>query len=76
MFQTLFAHLQEALFIQKLVYFVRIYVGWLLPGLEWNSTPNLVAASRQNIPTVLYAVPPEDEQIVFETCRGCIFVIN
>jgi hypothetical protein len=24
------------------------YVGWLLAGLEWNSTPNPLAASRHN----------------------------
>jgi hypothetical protein len=35
--------------IQQLVYFVRIaWVGWLLPGLEWSSTPNLVAANSHN----------------------------
>jgi hypothetical protein len=38
------------------------YVCWLLPGLELNSdtssTPILVAA------------PPEDEQVMLETCTG------
>jgi hypothetical protein len=40
------------------------YVGWLLPGLEWNYI------YRYNIPIVVYAVPP-DEKIVLKTCRGC-----
>jgi hypothetical protein len=34
------------------------YVCWLLPGLEWN------------IPIVVGVAPPEDEQVVLETCTG------
>jgi hypothetical protein len=64
MFQALLAHLQEALHKQQLVY----YVGWLLPELEWNSTPTLVAASRHNMHAIYSAAPPEDKQIVLETC--------
>jgi hypothetical protein len=37
------------------------YVSWLLPGLEFHTC---------NIPTVVYAAPPEDEQLVLETCTG------
>jgi hypothetical protein len=46
--------------------FCPYYVGWLLSGLEWNYTHT----HTQNIPVVVYTVPP-DEQIVLETCRGC-----
>jgi hypothetical protein len=38
MFPALFAHHQEVLYVQQLVYFVYC-VGWLLAGLEWNSVP-------------------------------------
>jgi hypothetical protein len=68
MFRALFAHHQEALHIQQLVYVVRIMSAA-------SYTPTLVAAIRhniaQNIPIVAYAVPPEDGQVVVETCRGC-----
>jgi hypothetical protein len=50
MFLALFAHHQEAMHLQHLVYFVRITVY---------------------IPIVVYAVPPDDEQIVLETREGC-----
>jgi hypothetical protein len=36
MFRALLAHLQEAFHKRHLVYCVRGYVSWLLPGLEWN----------------------------------------
>jgi hypothetical protein len=48
---------------------------WLLPGLEWISTPTLVAASGHNMQAIyqmfVYAAPPEYEQVVLETCRSC-----
>jgi hypothetical protein len=39
----------------------------------------LVAAKTQytrNTPFAVYAAPPEDEQVVLETGRGCQFTIN
>jgi hypothetical protein len=47
-FEHLFAHHQEVLYIQQFVYFVRIM---------------LAACYTQNIPIVVYTVPPDDEQI-------------
>jgi hypothetical protein len=35
------------------------------------STPTLVAAGQRNTPTVVYTEPPEGEQVVLETYRGC-----
>jgi hypothetical protein len=35
-FKHLFAHHQEALYIQQLVYLCAYYFGWLLAGLGWN----------------------------------------
>jgi hypothetical protein len=46
MFPALFAHHQEALYIQQLVY----YVGWLLAGLECNCTVH----GQQNIMVWIY----------------------
>jgi hypothetical protein len=41
------------------------YVCWLLPGLEWNWSTGPV------IPSVVCVAPPEDEQVMLETYRGC-----
>jgi hypothetical protein len=40
------------------------------PGSNW---PTLHA---RNVLTVVCAAPPEDEQVVLETCRGCYFITN
>jgi hypothetical protein len=57
MFRALLAHYQKVLHIRKLVYFVPII-----------STGDII---RTNIPIVVYAMPPDDEQVVLEICRGC-----
>jgi hypothetical protein len=73
MFPALLAHLQEALHKQQLVFCVHIMS--VVYYQDWSGTsftPILVAANRQharNIPIVC-AAPPEDEQVVLETCRG------
>jgi hypothetical protein len=41
------------------------YFGCVLCG-----TPILVAANKHNTHGKYRLLPPEDEQIVFETCRG------
>jgi hypothetical protein len=61
MFRALLAHLQEVLHKQKLVYCVRFMSDSCYQG--WSGT--------SSIPVVLYAVPPEDEQVELETCRDC-----
>jgi hypothetical protein len=45
----------------------------LLPGLEWNFNPGSSQQTQhaRNIPIVVRALPPEDEQVVLETCRVC-----
>jgi hypothetical protein len=61
MFRAILAHLQEVLHKQQLVYYVyflrRIEVG--------------VANLTRNTPNVVYEAPPEDEQVVLKTGRGC-----
>jgi hypothetical protein len=61
MFQELFADPQEAL----LVYCMRaMSVGYI-------STPILVQPTdSRNIPNAACVAPPEDEQVMLETCRG------
>jgi hypothetical protein len=66
MFQTLLSHLQEALHKQQLVHYMSVIsVGCTNPGSKQQN--QLV----RNIPIVVCAAPPEDEQLVLETCRGC-----
>jgi hypothetical protein len=44
MLREIFAHHQEVLYVQQLVYFCAYYVGWQPVGSEWNSfTPTLLA---------------------------------
>jgi hypothetical protein len=59
MFRALLAHPQEALHKRHLVYCVKLQ--------SWHS--QLTFYSR-NIPSAVCAVPPEDEQVMLETCRG------
>jgi hypothetical protein len=69
MFRALLSHRQEALHIQQLVYFVCIVsAGWT--GFHSDPGSSQPTQYAQNIP-IVYAVPPGDEQIVLETCRGC-----
>jgi hypothetical protein len=42
------------------------YVSWLHQ--DWSVQPSDI--TRSNIPSAVYAVPPEDEQVMLETCRG------
>jgi hypothetical protein len=63
MFRALLAHLQEALHKRHFVYCMHIMpVGC-----------GTVAVS---LPTAICAVPPEDEQVMLETCTGSWFSIN
>jgi hypothetical protein len=75
MFRALFAHHQEALYVQQLVYFVHImsagcYHGW---SIKFHSNPGSSHPPKhaQNNTIVVYTVPSDDEKIVLETCRGC-----
>jgi hypothetical protein len=60
MFRALFAHFQEVMHKQHLVYCVRVISAGCYQG--WSGT---------NIPIAVYAAPPEDEQVVLKTCTGC-----
>jgi hypothetical protein len=65
MFRAPLAHLQEALHKQQLVHYMSVIsVGCTNLGSKQNK-------HVRNIPTVVCAAPPEDEQVVLETYRGC-----
>jgi hypothetical protein len=61
MFRALLARIQEVLHKQQLVYCVRVMSASYHQG--WSGT--------SFTPVVLYAAPPEDEQVELETCREC-----
>jgi hypothetical protein len=67
-FRALLTHLQEALHKQN--WYIAYYVGWLLPGMEWNWQQS-ADTIRTQYTNYCYAAPPEDEQVVPETRRGC-----
>jgi hypothetical protein len=77
MFRALFAHPQEALRKRHLVYCVSIIsvvCATIAISLHtWHRQLTLYARKK---PSVDYAVPPEDEQVMLETCRGPWFSIN
>jgi hypothetical protein len=62
MLRALLAHLQEALHKQQLVYWMPIISAGC-----WSSSQQTYACNIK----IVYAAPPEDEQVVLETCRGC-----
>jgi hypothetical protein len=65
MFRALLAHLQEALHKRHLVYCVCV----MSVGCTNTGAANLTQHAR-NIPSVVCAAPPEDEQVTLGTCRG------
>jgi hypothetical protein len=53
-------------------FIVRVcYICWLLPGFHSNPGSIQQTYHARNIPIVLCAAPPGDEQVVLEICRGC-----
>jgi hypothetical protein len=73
MFQALFSHHREAPACTTIGIFCVYYVSLVLPGLGWNFKPgsSQLIYFAHIIPIVCHAVPPDDEQIVLETCKGC-----
>jgi hypothetical protein len=66
-FRTLFAHPQEGIHKRHLVYCVSI--------IQQPSHSKLTLYAR-NIPHADCGAPPEDEQVMLETCRGPWFSIK
>jgi hypothetical protein len=71
MFRALLAQLQELLHKWHWVS-VCMLCQLAAPGLEWKSNPgaaNWRNTHTHNIPNAICVAPPEDEQLMFETCR-------
>jgi hypothetical protein len=69
MFRALLAYPQEVLHNRHLVYCVRVMsVGCTMVGVQpCHSRLTLYVG---NIPNAACEVPPEDKQVMLETCRG------
>jgi hypothetical protein len=65
MFRALLAHTQEELHKWHLVYCLRVMI---------DGCATIVM--NCNIPSAVCLSPPEDEQVMLETCRGSWFSIN
>jgi hypothetical protein len=63
MSRALLAHPQEVLHKRHLVAVLRVcYVSWLHQVQPTDVT--------RNIPSAVCVVPPDDEQVMLESCRG------
>jgi hypothetical protein len=76
MFRALRVYPQDVLHKRHLVYCVSMSVGCATSGvnlLTWHSQLTLFA---RIIPNSVCVAPPENEQVMLETCRGPWFSIN
>jgi hypothetical protein len=64
-FRALLAHPQEALHKRHLVYCVRMSVA-----VKLQSCHSQLTLYAHNTPSAVCSGPSEDEQVMFETCRG------
>jgi hypothetical protein len=69
-FRALLAHPQEVLHKRHLVYCVRIM------SVGCGKVAVHCKRATANWPNVVCVAPPEDEQVMLETCRGSWFSIN
>jgi hypothetical protein len=71
MFRALLAHPQEALHKLHLVYCVRIMsVGCGTVAVKMEPFHSQLTLYARNIPNAVCVAPPEDEQVMLETCRS------
>jgi hypothetical protein len=76
-FRALLAHPQEVLHKRLLVYCVRIMsVGCGKVAVTLQPCHNQLILYAGNIPNAVCIAPPEDEQVMLETCRGLWSSIN
>jgi hypothetical protein len=75
MFQALLAHTQEPLNKRHLVYCVLKSVGCVTNAVSLQSWHSQLTYAC-NIPSAVCSVPPEDEHVMLETCRGSRFSIK
>jgi hypothetical protein len=65
LFRVLLAHLQEVLHKRHLV-----YCTVAVPAVKLQPCHSQLTLYAHNVPNVVCAVPPEDEQVMLKTCRG------
>jgi hypothetical protein len=71
MFRALLAHPQEAIHKRQLVYCVRVMsVGCATTAVSLRSWHSQLTLYARNIQSAVGLGPPEDEQVMLETCRG------
>jgi hypothetical protein len=77
MFRALLAHIKEAPHKWPLVYRVCIMsVSCGMIAVKLQSCHSQLTLYTHNIPSAVCLAPPEDEQVMLETCRGPWFSIN
>jgi hypothetical protein len=71
MFRALLAHPQEMLHKRHFVYCVRIMsVVCATIAVKLQSWHTQITLYARNIPSAVCEAPPEDEQVMLETCTG------
>jgi hypothetical protein len=69
MFRALLAHPQEAFHKRHLVYCVRMTVGCVTIAVKLQPCNSQLTLYACSIPNAVCEKPPEDEQVMLETCR-------
>jgi hypothetical protein len=75
-FRALFAYPQEVLQKQHLVYCVRMSVGRCTVEVKLQPYHSQLTLYARNIPNAIFVAPPDDKQIMLETCRSPWLSIN
>jgi hypothetical protein len=75
MFRASLAHPQEAIHKRQLVYCERMSGGCATVAVSLQSWHSQLTYARI-LPGTVCVAPPEDEQVVLETCRGPYFSIK
>jgi hypothetical protein len=77
MFRALLAHPQEALHKRHIVYCVHIFsVGCAMGAVKLQPCHSQLTLYARNIPKAVCVAPPENEQLMLETCSGHWFSIK
>jgi hypothetical protein len=75
-FRSLLAHPQKSLHKRHLVCRVRMSVGCGTVVVSLQPCHSQLTLYARNIPNFVCLAPPEDKQVMLETCRGFWFSIN
>jgi hypothetical protein len=70
MFRALHAHHQQALHKRHLVYCMHMSVGCGTVEVKLQPCQSQLTLYARIVPNAVCVAPPEDEQVMFKTCRG------